>query len=80
MRQDYRDFVKTMTLDEMDSRRHKLASHIFDNDAQIDIAIQDGRSTIPLRMNGDRLWYEDIQLKIAIKKLGGTWYEERNKS
>ena len=78
MTEDYRDFVKTMTLDEMDARRHSIASHIFDNDAQIDIAIQNGRSTIPLRLNGDRLWFEDMQLKIAIKELGGTWYEENN--
>ena len=78
MTEDYRDFVKTMTLDEMGARRHSIASHIFDNDAQIDIAIQDGRSTIPLRLNGDRLWFEDMQLKIAIKELGGTWYEENN--
>ena len=80
MEKSYKFYMDTMTLEEMDSRRHKLASHIFDNDAQIDIAIQDGRSTLPLRMNGDRLWYEDNQLKIAIKKLGGTWYEDRNKS
>ena len=77
--ENYKDFMETMTVEEMESRRHKIASTSSITMLRSDIAIQDGRSTIPLRMNGDRLWYEDNQLKIALKKLGRTWYEDRSK-
>ena len=69
---NFATMMNTMTLKEMEARRIELAEDIVANDRAVDLLIQSASTTIPTRMIGDRLWMEDNQLKIAIKKLKGS--------
>ena len=69
---NFATMMNTMTLKEMEARRIELAEDIEANDRAVDLLIQSASTTIPTRMIGDRLWMEDNQLKIAIKKLKGS--------
>ena len=69
---NFATMMNTMTLKEMEARRVELAEDIVANDRAVDLLIQSASTTIPTRMIGDRLWMEDNQLKIAIKKLKGS--------
>ena len=69
---NFATMMNTMTLKEMEARRVELSEDIVANDRAVDLLIQSASNTIPTRMIGDRLWMEDNQLKIAIKKLKGS--------
>ena len=69
---NFATMMNTMTLKEMEARRVELSEDIVANDRAVDLLIQSASTTIPTRMIGDRLWMEDNQLKIAIKKLKGS--------
>ena len=53
-------------------RRSELDTMIIENTRMIDVLVQEGSSTIPLRIVEDRLRMEDIQIRIALKKMGST--------
>ena len=69
---NFAEMLDTMTLEEMEARRVELSEDIIANDRTVELLIQSASITIPTRMIGDRLWMEDNQLKIAIKKLKGS--------
>ena len=69
---NFATMMETMTFKEMEARRIELADEIVENDRAVNVLIQSASTTIPTRMIGDRLWMEDNQLKIAIKKLKGS--------
>ena len=69
---NFAEMLDTMTLEEMEARRVELSEDIIANDRTVELLIQSASTTIPTRMIGDRLWMEDNQLKIAIKKLKGS--------
>ena len=59
-------FLETNDVEVMQSRRNDIAIMIEENQGFIDKLIQEGKSTIPLRIVDDRLAIEDQQLLIAI--------------